>query len=125
MQGFMDEFNRRAEESDSPELLRVFEKLVETLGVETCSAALERVKEQRQQYQQQQQQHLPGYKSNTKSATASSTSAYPIMAAGASNGAHARPFVNSAPPPSPRATQHAVFLRPPAHLSFCNSFLHC
>ena len=81
MQGFMDEFNRRAEESDSPELLRVFEKLVKTLGVETCSSALERVKEQRQQ----QQQHLPGYQSNTNSATASSTSAHPILAAGASN----------------------------------------
>ena len=120
MQGFMDEFNRRAEESDSPELLRVFEKLVETLGVETCSAALERVKEQRQQHQQQQQQqqHLPGYKSNINSATASSTSAYPIMAAGASYSTHARPCQFGAArsgPPSPRATQHAVFLRPPAH----------
>lgn len=74
MQGFMEEFNRRAEEGERPELLHVFEKLIDTLGVETCTHALDRVKEQRQQ---QQQQHLPGYQSTSNNAAVSSTSAYP------------------------------------------------
>ena len=76
MQGFMEEFNRRAEEGDRPDLLRVFQKLIETLGVETCTQALDRVKEHHQQ-QQLQQQLLPGYQSNVNDAAVSSTSADP------------------------------------------------
>lgn len=76
MQGFMEVFNLRADESDRPQLLCIFEKLVDTLGIETCTQALDRVKEQRLQQQQQEQQHLPGYQSNINNATASSISTY-------------------------------------------------
>lgn len=76
MVGFMDEFNRRADEADSLQLLETFNFIVEAVGIDACVEALDQVKKQQQIQLSQQAPFRCGSKST--SAPKEGTSMYAV-----------------------------------------------